>query len=602
MGVSKNNPILLSILNKVNKDIEHDEIVQLKNKWMTIQKKSNIKKVFFNKEEKEYLKNKKHLNMCVNPNWLPYEKIKNGKYIGISSEYVKLFKEQLTIPINLIETKTWMESLHKARDRQCDFIATMSETEYEKRYFSFTKEYISAPLAIATKTNRRTIADISNFLGKTFGVVKGYAYKEILMNKYPKIKIVDIESIKDGLEKVESNHLFAVIDTLPALGQEIQTNFNDLKIAGKIKGDWGFSIATRNDEVLLDGIFNKLLNAIPSETKNAILNKWIVVKYQESIDYTILFWILLIVMVMISVGIYKNREISKINQKMESYIHIVDENVLTTSTNLQGIITNASQAFCEISGYNKNELVGKSHNIVRHEDMTNEFFDEMWATILKDEIWKGELKNKTKDGDEYWIDMLISPRYDSDNHKIGYNAIRHDITDKKRVEFLSISDELTTLYNKRHFNEVLDNEIKRAKRDETRFGYLMFDVDFFKQYNDTYGHAKGDIVLSSIGKKLKELCKRSTDIAFRIGGEEFAVIFHPHTEGSAMQFAELIREEIEKLGIEHKHNKASEFITISTGLYYAVGMNIKSPEEIYPLTDEGLYKAKSLGRNQTIKV
>lgn len=603
MGVSNKNELLLSILNKVDREIKYNKIIQLKNKWVHIPQVNDTEQINFTSKEQSYLNNKGELKMCIDPNWMPYEKIQDGRHTGITSDYINLFSKQLSIPITLVPTKDWIETVEYGKSKKCDFITIMLNTEERKKYFNFSTKYLKTPLVIATKTDVPFINSLSTVLDKKFGIVKGYAYKEELLKKYPTMKIIDVNSISDGLEQVDKNNIFGFIDSLPAIGYDIQKNYSgNLKVAGKLEGEWSFSIASRNDEPLLNDIFSKLIDNIPLETHNTILHKWISVKYQESIDYTKLIWIAIVLLIIISIVIYKNRTIYKINKKMESFIDIVDENVLTSSTDLHGKITNVSKAFCDISGYSKEELVGSNHSLVRHEDMPNELFSEIWNVISKDKVWKGEIKNKKKNGSFYWIDAIISPRYNDHNQKIGYTAIRHDITDKKRVEYLSISDELTTLYNKRHFNEILEKEINRAKRDEKRFAFMMFDVDFFKQYNDNYGHQQGDIVLSSIGKKLREVCQRSTDMIFRIGGEEFAIIFHPNSEENAMEFAEFIRTEIEGLAIEHKFNTASQFITVSIGLYTEVGLDIKNEVDIYPLVDSGLYKAKSLGRNQTVKV
>lgn len=212
----------------------------------------------------------------------------------------------------------------------------------------------------------------------------------------------------------------------------------------------------------------------------------------------------------------------------------------------------------------------------------------------------GEIKNKKKNGGYYWVDATISPIFDKKKNIIGYTAIRHDISDKKTIESISITDELTKLYNRRHFNEIFEKELSRVKRTNHFFALIILDVDFFKQYNDFYGHQKGDYVLESIGKRLKEVCKRSTDIPFRIGGEEFAIIFIPKDKEDALNFAKLINEKIEDLKIEHKHNKASDYITASLGLYVAYADEIEISEHIYNHTDSALYKAKESGRNRFV--
>jgi len=601
MGVSKGNLILKSILEKVHDLIPYSVDTNLKQKWMN--RKDENDKINLSSEETSYLNEKKELNMCIDPNWMPYEKIENGNHIGITSDYIKIFREKLSLPINLIPTIDWIQTVKYGKERKCDFITTMINTKERKEFFNFSKNYLNSPLVIATKINESFINDISTLLDKKFGVVRGYAYKEVLEKKYPNINIVDVKNPEDGLKKVDNGEIFGFIDSLPVVGYEIQSRYSgNLKVAGKIEGEWSFSIATRNDEPLLNGIFSKLIENITLDEHNAILHKWISVKYQESIDYSKLVWVSIVFLIILVIIIYKNKSINEINKQMQNYIDVIDENVLTSSTDKQGVIISASQAFCDISGYTKSELLGRKHSIVRHPDMSDKVFTDIWKTITSGETWKGEIKNRRKDGSFYWVFASISPSFNNVGSIIGYASIRTDITDKKKVEELSITDELTELYNKRYFNEVLLKEINIIKRDEKRIGYIMFDVDHFKQYNDNYGHQKGDEVLSSIGKVLKYCCKRSTDTAFRIGGEEFAIIFHPHFKESAIQFANIVKNAIEDLKIEHEYNSANKYITVSMGVYTASWKKIKSSREIYKLTDDALYKAKELGRNTICEV
>ena len=132
----------------------------------------------------------------------------------------------------------------------------------------------------------------------------------------------------------------------------------------------------------------------------------------------------------------------KMHEEMAQLMHTMDINVISSETDTKGIITYASQAFCKISGYSKNELIGQSHNLMRHPDMPKELYDEMWATIIANKTWRGEIKNLKKDGSYYWVDAIISPKYGHDGQKVGYTAIRYDITDKKKIEDLTQNLEL----------------------------------------------------------------------------------------------------------------------------------------------------------------
>ncbi|MDD2888059.1 MAG: diguanylate cyclase [Aliarcobacter sp.] len=292
----------------------------------------------------------------------------------------------------------------------------------------------------------------------------------------------------------------------------------------------------------------------------------------------------------------------EIERKLEKYIKLVNENIIISRTNLEGIITDVSEAFCKISGFSAEELIGQSHVLMRHEDTPLEVYENLWKTITSGKIWKAEVKNKTKDGSFYWTDSTIYPDYDNNGNIIGYYAIRHDITNKKFIENLSITDPLTKLYNRRYFDDMFYKEINRAKRDKTMFCLLLLDVDYFKLYNDTYGHQEGDVVLQTISKVLIQNLKRPSDFAFRMGGEEFSAIFTMTQEKDIYEFSESIRKSIENTKMEHKKNKVSAYVTVSIGVTY---VDFRKNNEInivesvlYKYVDELLYKAKASGRNK----
>ena len=280
---------------------------------------------------------------------------------------------------------------------------------------------------------------------------------------------------------------------------------------------------------------------------------------------------------------------------LEDYINIVDENVIISTTNKNGIITDVSKAFCKISGYTKEELIGKNHSIVKHPDTPTEFYKNMWDTLLSGKTWKGEIRNRSKDGKDYWVFAVIKPIFR--NYEIvGFNALRTNITNKKYIEQLSITDELTQLYNRRHFNIKIEEEINRAKRDDKYFTLLIMDIDYFKQYNDTYGHQKGDIALEQVASVLKSFTNRVSDFAFRLGGEEFGIITALDKD-KALDFANTIKEKIEDLQIEHNASEVSSYITISIGITSRKGFDITNSDAMYKEADDALYEAKNLGRN-----
>jgi diguanylate cyclase (GGDEF)-like protein/PAS domain S-box-containing protein len=295
---------------------------------------------------------------------------------------------------------------------------------------------------------------------------------------------------------------------------------------------------------------------------------------------------------------YLEQSVEKEHLANKTYLNIINRYLIASKTDVNGIIIDVSDAMCEMTGYTKDELIGQSHNIIRHPDISGELYKDMWETITSDKVWEGEIKNKKKDGSSYWVKTTISPTHDEDGNIIGYGSIRIDITDKKRVEELSVTDELTKLYNRRFFNTIFHKEIARAKREKKLLGFAIFDVDNFKLYNDNYGHHKGDIALKNIAKKLKSTLQRPGDYAFRLGGEEFGVLVYDTTLDGFTSLIENIRSAIFGLKIEHKYNGSYDFISASFGgTVFSPDVNA-SRKVIYQLADKLLYFSKKNGRNR----
>lgn len=275
---------------------------------------------------------------------------------------------------------------------------------------------------------------------------------------------------------------------------------------------------------------------------------------------------------------------------IEKQMRLIDKNIIISSTDLKGNITEVSDAFCKISGYKKEQLIGKSHRIIKHPEMKASTFVKLWNTITQNEIWHGEIKNRNKNGSFYWLDTMIYPLYDDLDTKVGYTAISQNITDKKRVEELSITDLLTQLHNRMYLENSFNKEIKRSKRYGHTFTVIMLDIDHFKEVNDTYGHDVGDQILVAISKILSEQI-RETDILGRWGGEEFIIICPHTTENEASQLAEKLRCSIEL----HRFDTVGQK-TCSFGIS-AFDLNDDDCKEVIKRADEALYVAKKNGRN-----
>ncbi|MDP2079006.1 MAG: diguanylate cyclase [Sulfuricurvum sp.] len=169
-----------------------------------------------------------------------------------------------------------------------------------------------------------------------------------------------------------------------------------------------------------------------------------------------------------------------------------------------------------------------------------------------------------------------------------------------KLEQASYTDTLTGIYNRRYFNLVYEREFKRASRSEKPITFIMVDIDFFKPYNDTYGHLQGDVALQSVARVLRTSLSRPGDFAFRLGGEEFGIILTDTDAQSARQMAERLRFNVESLNMEHKGNKNTGIVTISLGAICVTPTMSMGNESLLHTADANLYAAKERGRNQVV--
>jgi two-component system chemotaxis family response regulator WspR len=168
------------------------------------------------------------------------------------------------------------------------------------------------------------------------------------------------------------------------------------------------------------------------------------------------------------------------------------------------------------------------------------------------------------------------------------------------LERISSLDGLTGIANRRAFDETLEKEWKRALRENTLLTLILIDIDYFKPYNDSYGHLQGDECLTQVAQALENTATRPTDLLARYGGEEFVLIAPMTNEAGAKQLAEYLQRAVNDLEIEHKFSKVSGHITISQGIVTLMPTESLTITDLIDMADKALYEAKEKGRNQYV--
>lgn len=222
----------------------------------------------------------------------------------------------------------------------------------------------------------------------------------------------------------------------------------------------------------------------------------------------------------------KNIELNRtIKERLQDIEIALNESSIVAITNARGTIQFANEKFCELSKYSQEELIGSNQSIVNSGYHSREFFKEMWRTIGTGHVWKGEIRNKAKDGSYYWVDTTIVPFLKKDGKPYQYVSIRHDITKLKEYEAtLSrrvFSDPLTLLLNRFYLNDWIENIGKETNETLTVF---YIDIDRFKFINDTHGHRVGDLALKEVAKRLNACISSDDHLVIRHGGDEFVIV------------------------------------------------------------------------------
>lgn len=268
-------------------------------------------------------------------------------------------------------------------------------------------------------------------------------------------------------------------------------------------------------------------------------------------------------------------------------------------TDKKGNIQNINQAFCDITGYSKQEVIGKNPKILKSDRHSENFYQSMWEDILEIGHWNGEIWNRRKDGSIFPEWLSISAIRDSKGNITNFVSFFHDISEKKlkekQLQFLAFHDPLTLLPNRKLFYDRANVSIRNARRLGTKVALLYMDLDNFKNINDSYGHPFGDDFLCMVKERIETIC-REVDTFARYGGDEFVIILNNiHNSQDVLNFSSRIISLFEK-----------PFTIMNEDIYSSISIGISifpdNGDDIITLeknADMALYEAKKDGKKRS---
>jgi ABC-type amino acid transport substrate-binding protein/two-component sensor histidine kinase len=353
-------PLLASILKKAQDSVTETERGALLAKWLPVYKERLEGEatrhepaipgigaaVALTDREREYLNHKKALAYCIDPDWAPIEHIdENGRHVGMTADFLELMSARLGAPMVLVPTPSWSQTLVAIKDGRCDFLPAAGDTRQRRRFLNFTSSYLRFPMVVATLAKVGFIDDPSALVGKSLGVINGYASLDILRAKYPDLQLLEVPSVTEGLRLVSEGKLFGFIDIVPVISQAIaKGHFSDLKIAGRLDAHLDLSLASREDEPELNSLFQKAVNSLTKAEIDAITKKWLAVTFEQGFDYALLWKVLAGGSAVLFVVIWWNRKLARLNRTIRRAHEALDQ----TSRRLGALLDNAGQGFLTV--------------------------------------------------------------------------------------------------------------------------------------------------------------------------------------------------------------------------------------------------------------
>lgn len=595
-------------------------------------------------EEKVWLDTHKTIKIGAISGWPPYNFYNDrGDFSGIAAEILKYIEKNTGLKFNYIRGE-WDELKLKLKNNDIDILSAVYYTKERAKYMLFTRPFSELQDFIFTRKDRNDIHDINSI--SRIAIVKGYSQGEIIKNKYPQMTIIWYDSMFLALKGVIAGHADAYIGSVDSVSYLIaDKHLTKLKVAAPTKWnpvDVSMGINTHSPELL--GIMNKAIALIPEYEKNKINRKWFALEHKTFVDYSYLWYGLVLTLIITAYFLFRHRKlhaklqlaekgelIGKIAQSLDSSVgdnffvslskqlsetlnaefafigrllpddevidiisiyglgntmptyqyslqntpckHVLQNSIYILTNNVQKVFPNdkrmADMGIRSYSGIRLNNALGKPIGILVIMSQNNIHSPQLIKDLLR----------------------IFSVR-------ASYELERKEIT--KTLSHQVYHDSLTGISNRRFYNERIVSDVQYAKKTGDTLSLLAIDIDYFKQYNDEYGHDMGDVALHSVAQKIKEILPRDTDSVSRFGGEEFVVLLPSTDSQDVFMIAERIRNAIMDLAIPHNGSETSTVLTVSIGISSLEG-NSLNERDLFKFADDALYSAKNNGRNISLQ-
>ena len=541
----------------------------------------------------------------------------NGKAQGIMIDILEEIARQEGWTLQYAPC-VWSKCLENLGNAEIDLLVGIAYTPERAQKYSYNQHTVISNWGLLYSRQGQKIESYADLNGKRIAVVKNDVYCNTFIKMLQQFNIrcdlVYADNFKDIFDMIDwgevdagvANRFFSLLNERSFKVKATPVIFSPVSV--QVAAPKG-----RSQEVLV--VFDRHLEAMKKERNSVYhqsLKRWLGIEGAGYLMPRWIWWTLGGVLGgALLLGVFALLLRREVRRKTADLNHEVEErrklfaaveqsanSVVITDT--EGIIEYVNPHFCMVTGYRSEEVIGQKPSLLKSGHHPDELYADLWKTIRAGREWRGEFRNKRKNGSLYWDLCSIAPIRNEAGEITNFIAIKEDITSRKAQEevltWQASHDTLTGLYNRYYLENHLTSEIKRMDRQHQTLSLLLIDIDNLKFVNDTFGHDFGDRLLVQIGNRLKQAaCPLS--VVGRFLGNEFALV-PPLTEGRehAVTLVSRIKQQMSQLFVV---DEAEVLITVSIGVV-TFPDDGEDADNLLRNAEAAMYEAKRQGRNTIV--